>query len=316
VARQIDKVTNRDGKEVFKLYALDAEACNAAVQRQSLRELPFGTRRSVQFLGYSMPSTTTAGDTLTVAVYWRLVSEPSDLPSEYSLFAHVVDNNGRAWAGKDHWGFGELERGECVLSWFDIGVNELVPLGLYWVEFGMYDRDTMNRLPFFTVDGQPASQLLRLGPVKVAPQEGFSLPVPQITHMVTLGEDIRLLGYSLNSDLEPGKALEVELVWQAAGDPHDDYTVFVHVIGPTGELIAQHDDQPRQGAYPTSHWAKGEVISDGHVLNLPSTLSRGPYVLRVGMYQPATMQRLPAYQEGKRLPGDTVVLADIPNFGP
>ncbi|GAB4527219.1 MAG: hypothetical protein OHK0046_44800 [Anaerolineae bacterium] len=70
-----------------------------------------------------------------------------------------------------------------------------------------------------------------------------------------------LVGATLTSD-------EVTLVWRAAGNTPQDYTVFVQMLAPDGRIIAQSDQRPTR---PTSGWVDGEYIVDRHTLryNVP-----------------------------------------------
>jgi hypothetical protein len=75
------------------------------------------------------------------------------------------------------------------------------------------------------------------------------------------------------------------------------YSVFVHLLGPGDVLVAQHDGVPAGSAIPTDTWLVGEVVPDHHIVEF-STLSPGEYRLVVGMYDPATGERLLS-SEGK-----------------
>jgi hypothetical protein len=77
-----------------------------------------------------------------------------------------------------------------------------------------------------------------------------------------------------------------------------DYTVFVHLLDATGQLVAQADARPRSGAYPTSAWAAGDVIPDDHVLSLPTNLAPGRYTIRMGLYLSPNGPRLPLKPAG------------------
>ena len=44
-------------------------------------------------------------------------------------------------------------------------------------------------------------------------------------------------------------------------------------------------------------WLPGEIISDTHALALPATLLPGRYTLRLGLYDPASGERLPISSE-------------------
>jgi hypothetical protein len=106
-----------------------------------------------------------------------------------------------------------------------------------------------------------------------------------------------------------GKNMALRLFWQALQKPEDDFTVFVHLTGADGRVLAQVDSQPRHGSYPTSLWDRGETVEDEHVLALPSDLPPGPYGVKVGLYRLRTLERLPVFDAGGgRMPNDEVPL--------
>jgi len=65
------------------------------------------------------------------------------------------------------------------------------------------------------------------------------------------------------------------------------YTVFVHLLGPTGDVLVQHNGEPAGGTRPTSGWVPGEYVTDSHDMPLPLELPPGDYVIEVGMYDAA-----------------------------
>ena len=98
------------------------------------------------------------------------------------------------------------------------------------------------------------------------------------------GAQIRLLGYDLG-EWDPGQPWQVTLVWQAIEEMPQDYVVFLHLRDAEADApVAQVDEMPRAGGYPTSLWMSGEVVTDDHVLTLPPDLAPGDYVLYVGLY--------------------------------
>jgi 4-amino-4-deoxy-L-arabinose transferase-like glycosyltransferase len=131
-----------------------------------------------------------------------------------------------------------------------------------------------------------------LGPLTVEPSNRlFDPPRTQFPLRATFGGEIELLGYDLRS-VEPGKA-ELSLVWQAASEPADSYTVFVHVLDPEGVCCAwQKDMIPGQGAQPTDQWLAGEVVVDNYLIEMPQDAAAGAYPIEVGLYRPQNGQRL------------------------
>jgi hypothetical protein len=64
------------------------------------------------------------------------------------------------------------------------------------------------------------------------------------------------------------------------------------LVDENGQIIAQSDGEPANWSRPTTGWAAGEYILDPHSLTLPESLPDGPLTYRVGLYDPATGQRL------------------------
>ena len=68
-----------------------------------------------------------------------------------------------------------------------------------------------------------------------------------------------------------------------------DYWVFVHVLDPEGEQMWTDDHQPPT---PTSKWKAGETIEYKRTIFAPNYPYIGEAIVRLGMYDPATNQRL------------------------
>jgi uncharacterized membrane protein len=121
-----------------------------------------------------------------------------------------------------------------------------------------------------------------------------------------------LHGYDLSSGVgEAGRDLEVTLYWRALAPMDRDYTVFVHLVGPDGQIVAQHDGQPWwEVSLPTSTWGLGEELRDRHRLNLAPDLAPGTYSLQVGAYYWETLERLPLVENGAPV-GDYADLGDF-----
>jgi hypothetical protein len=72
-----------------------------------------------------------------------------------------------------------------------------------------------------------------------------------------------------------------------------DYKIFVHVFDPATNIpVAQDDAMPHRWAYPTTFWGPGEVVDDLIPISLVG-VQPGAYGIAVGVYDPATMERLP-----------------------
>ena len=91
----------------------------------------------------------------------------------------------------------------------------------------------------------------------------------------------------------PDGSVTVNLEWQALRAIGEDYTVFVHLLGPDGLVHGQIDRWPVSGTRATSGWAPGERIVDPYVIQLPADAPPGAYQVEIGLYLLSTGERLP-----------------------
>ena len=109
------------------------------------------------------------------------------------------------------------------------------------------------------------------------------------------GKRIALTAYRVEPEHpHPGDDLHVTLAWHALAPMTHPYTVFIHLLGPDGSLVAQHDGMPQLGQAPTTCWRPGEDIPDTHTLTIPPGAAPGDYTLVTGLYFWETGERLPA----------------------
>ncbi len=136
---------------------------------------------------------------------------------------------------------------------------------------------------------------LPLGIVQVRDRPHLaSTPAGATPIAAMFGDLAELTAYAVQpSARQAGEALTLTLYWRALSEQDRSYTVFVHLVNAAGQLVAQHDGPPANGELPTTVWLAGEIIADTHTLPLPADLPAGVYTLRVGLYDPATGQRLP-----------------------
>lgn len=123
----------------------------------------------------------------------------------------------------------------------------------------------------------------------------------------TFDEGIALLGYHYETNTPDPR---LTLYWWAEHPLPLDYTVFVHLLDASGQVLAQADGPPVSGHWPTRAWLPGEVVQDSRPL--PPT--PGPVAhLAIGLYDPATGQRLRAFNSAEaRLDNDAVILTIAP----
>lgn len=106
------------------------------------------------------------------------------------------------------------------------------------------------------------------------------------------GGAVSLRGYCL---LRREEGLRLVLYWEADGRLQADYTVFVHLAGGDGGIVAQGDSPPVSGRYPTGAWQPGETVQDVHDVD---TAGIEAVSALVGLYEAESGRRLPLQVRG------------------
>jgi hypothetical protein len=114
----------------------------------------------------------------------------------------------------------------------------------------------------------------------------------------------------LPPDPRSGDILQLTLYWEPLESLKTNYKVFVHLVDSRGNIVGQRDSEPVGGTRPTTSWKPGELLSDNYGLLIPPGAPPGEHLLRVGIYDPASGQRLVVNSSGGA-GGDAVDLARI-----
>jgi hypothetical protein len=168
-------------------------------------------------------------------------------------------------------------------------------------------------LQVFGTGAQTSSPPIDLGAFKVEEYPVVTtVPPMAIERPAQFDQGIALLGANLSKPpYQPGSQLEISLVWQAAQQTSDNYTVFVQLWDAEGNLAGQGDSDPVDGLRPTRSWRPGEVIVDTHHVPLKAELTAGEYTLYVGLYQRDTGDRLAVTVDGVTPPERWVKLTTV-----
>jgi 4-amino-4-deoxy-L-arabinose transferase-like glycosyltransferase len=111
----------------------------------------------------------------------------------------------------------------------------------------------------------------------------------------TFGDKMRLLGYEIDkAEAAPGDTVNVTLYWKALAPMHENYSVFMHLLGTDELILGQRDMYPGQGTYPTTLWSPGEIVADTYAVPVsPTAMTPGEAFFAVGLYNLQTGERLP-----------------------
>ena len=151
-----------------------------------------------------------------------------------------------------------------------------------------------------------------VGDVRVAEYAGAVIEGAEVDVNARFGAAIVLDTFALPAaDLHVGDALRLTLRWHAVAAVPQRYKVFVHLSASRdAPPLAQHDSEPGGGLDPTTMWPVGVAIVDRQGVALPAELPAGRYELLLGVYDPASGQRLPV-EAAAALPGDRLLLATV-----
>jgi hypothetical protein len=271
----------------------------------------------MRLLGYQLDRREVAPEEdLQITLYWQAITA---MDENYVTFVHVFGRDGQKIAQRDSyhglgnypsslWSPGEIAADRYRVS---VAADAAGPV-LARIEVGLYEFDTEHRLTAFDPQGNPVSTSPTIAHLKLSTR---TQPVVSPSHPTDyrLGELARLVGYDLRpANPVPGDQLELTLYWEVQGRVGVDYTVFVHLLDSAGQLRSQGDSPPLGGQYPTSWWAPGERLVDRYTLTVARDAPAGRYHLGVGMYDPTSLQRLPAFDAtGRRLANDLIALGPI-----
>ncbi|HIQ01258.1 MAG TPA: hypothetical protein EYH30_03865, partial [Anaerolineales bacterium] len=263
---------------------------------------PFGPEVRLHRASFAQP----APDRLSVRFLW---SAARPIPANYGVSLRLLNGEGGAVATLDTQpGYGFLPTslwrpGELVADRYLLELPAGLPPGDYRLWLVLYQIPTLEPVGEVRLGPFP---LPLASPFEVQPPERvFSLPPLAYSLGVDFGGEVRLAGYGLE---RAAGALRLTLWWQALEPPQADYTVFVHLFDPsTGEIVAQSDQMPRDGAHPTSWWAAGEVV--GETVTLPlDGVEPGVYRLAVGLYDRSQARLQAVGPAGERIPDDRLIL--------
>lgn len=160
------------------------------------------------------------------------------------------------------------------------------------------------------VDGQPDGLWLAPQIQSHSPWLHTSLPAAAQPTDVRFGDQVQLVGYTvMPQQTAPGETTAVTLYWRTVQRLDAYATAFVHVLDEQNNIVAQHDAQPVQNAYPLPVWPPNTLVADTHTLALPPDLPTGTYRIAAGLYDPDSFVRWPAFAaDGTPLPDNRVLL--------
>lgn len=238
------------------------------------------------------------GDPLLATLYLQALAP---IARDLNVLVRVVAPDGSELLRDEGWPWGRPTSSWAPGDVWPDGHSLTIPPdaapGPYRVEVSFYDPATLE------LTGDPVG----VGYVVVAQEDGAAVSQ---TPLATFGDGLTLLAAAVPAEgWSAGAAPVLQLTWRADTPARGRYTTFVHVVGPNG-LVAQHDQEAQGGFYPTAAWLQSVPVTDRYPLTLPEDLPAGDYQILIGLYDPATGQRLPVLENGAAV-GDAFTAATV-----
>ncbi len=253
-----------------------------------IAQLPIETPLTLAWQGLrllgrgALPAELAPGDQLAIDLFWQaehaalpeldiqLTLSPAETAAAGSMVreAPLVDGYATsAWAG------GEVVRGRQ--GW---RLANDTPAGAYQLALRLVDSARAATSPQVIL-----GQVTVVGRAHV-----FELPEQMAQRSgARFGELATLVGYDLVAPAARPGTLDVTLYWRAEAASATPYAGSVQLLDAGGILRAQQDQQPGGGAFPTTGWVAGELLTDRYRVALPADLPGGSYTVIVKLYDPA-----------------------------
>ena len=255
------------------------------------------------------------GEGVSFTLYWRATTKLS----HDDVLALVVYGRDQAvltqidtWPGGGSLPPGNMEPGAIYADAYTLPLTRTASAPtLLTLRLGLWRDKPEQRLPTTTFAGEPiqdpaltVGRLLAPVPEAVPPDRSYDdgswggVDVASAT--------VHLRGLDLGNDGA------VTLWWEGGGTPADA-TLFIHLLDIDGQQIDQADGPTLGGAWPLPAWVAGQPFSETRRFSSVTTPLAGAYTLRLGWYDPATGQRLPAWRsDGTRWADDAVLIEMTP----
>jgi hypothetical protein len=125
---------------------------------------------------------------------------------------------------------------------------------------------------------------------------------------VSYGQEMRLLGYQVQTPSSGDGSAHFTLYWQCLEQPTADYSVFVIAYGRNLSEIGKRDAFPYHGLFATRQCEPGQVFADPYRLRLAADAVR-PTVVRIQIGLKDWVRRLELAPSGAGQPVKAVIFA-------
>lgn len=242
---------------------------------------------SVKLLGYRIGEEAKAGEVVWVDACW---SSEERISEDDLAFVQLLEANDLIAAQKDSYhGEGtyptsQWKPGTVFCDRYPLRVRDTAPAASRSeIAIGLYHAN--GERVEARVDGKAVGDNFRFaGPAIVPTRFDYEW-----------GKRVALDNYKLDrTALQAGQSLKVTLMWRAMSDFNRTDVATVQVMDSNGKIIGQNDSPVKLG-------------TDERIIPISPYSEPGVYEVKLGVYQPAPIENLPLYHDGRRAQGSDLV---------
>ena len=140
----------------------------SVVGATAVAPLPLTFQNKVQLTGiHQLETTLQPSQTLTFFTTWQVQQKGDPIP--LAIFMHLLDANEQIISQQDGLGFPphSWQPGDQFIHVHHLSIPDDSPLGTYWLQFGLYNRDTGERWPLWDAAQTPLGDRVLLEPLTV-----------------------------------------------------------------------------------------------------------------------------------------------------
>lgn len=228
----------------------------------------------LRLVAYEAPEAARSGDGMRVTLHWEVGDE---VETEYRVnlgLAIKTDADLGQWTDGGAAALSPLEAEEGSISQeIDLHVLPGTPPIEYKLIADVYETSAS--------DGYgPLAGRATIGTITVL-RPLVPSPTPPMPHdpWASFGDVLQLTGYELPAlDVEPGDEISGTLLWRAWDTPLPTIISALEFRDIEGQVVAQ-EEVALGGAYPSTLWAREELVREVRGLKVPEGLSPGTYTL-------------------------------------
>jgi hypothetical protein len=254
---------------------------------------------AADLIGIEPPVTyTRPGEIVTISLIWKALHPSSQA---MQMYLHTVEGDlvrRDSLPGTGNLLASDWQAGQVWSEQYRIQIPEdAEEQKMYTLVAGLYDPEGATSLPALDASGSEIQPVV--GKIVVAGETRAIKTAYQFGNMIALSEP---------RVMRAGDVIVLCVEWGVITRPDADYQMFVHLIGADGQIAAQVDRPAGGMRYPGGVWSAGEAISECVPLTAPGLPSAG-WKIALGLYDLATLQRLPAFAaDHSPLPDNAVVI--------